>query len=173
MCRFAENADFIGFQLLFQCLIATSSMRVENVFRLFVAILHRLCNLCILVCRTANQGCDGFMIAFVKVIDTCEVAWVSHIHCVGERLERSFRFVNACLKVIIEDVICIICSDKALDWKSHLMSEKCCADISKITRRHTDDEFFILLAQLLLDACIGIEIIESLWKESSHIDGIG
>ena len=73
MSGLQEDANLTWLQLLLQCLIATSSVRIKYILGFIIALLHRVCNLIILICSSADVGSDGIVVALVEVIDAGKV----------------------------------------------------------------------------------------------------
>ena len=101
----------------------------------------------------------------------CEVARVPDIHGIGYCLYRRSRLVSAGLEVFQEYVVPVVCRNEPPDRKPHPPCYEPCRDIAEIPAR--DTEHHVLRLPFAFQLCIGIEIVESLRKESCHIYGIG
>ena len=58
-----------------------------------------------------------------------------------------------------------------MDGQSHLMTEESGCDVAEVSAGHADHQ--LVCQSLLLHACIGVEVVESLRQESCHIDRVG
>ena len=141
MSRLAEYTHFARFQILFQCTIATSSVRIQYISRLSVTLAHRFLNLLVIVGGTTNQVGYTMMrcllsqlIVFrIKVQDTGKVRWVANVHCIGQSLYAGLRLILTALQIIIKHIIRVVSSNKALDRQSHLVTEQSRTDIAEVT----------------------------------------
>ena len=82
----AEDTDLARLQSVLQGLVAASSVGVEDVARLLVAATHGVGNLLVAIGGTADERADLLVTLAVEVVDAGEVAGVTNIHGVGQRL---------------------------------------------------------------------------------------
>ena len=76
-----EDTHFAFFKLLLKSAVATSTVRVEDIACLFVALAHRLLDLLVAIGRATNKRGDALVCLFwrqlailaVEIDDACEV----------------------------------------------------------------------------------------------------
>ena len=83
-------------------------MRVELITCLCETPLHGLCNLLVGISGTTDVLANGFVALAIEVEDASEVAWVAHIHRIGNGLLAWLWLITACLQVVVEDVVGIV-----------------------------------------------------------------
>ena len=171
MCCLAEHTCLAILQQVLQRLIAACAVRVENVARLLIALLHGSTYLLVLVCSAADETGDSLVAALIEVIYAGKVAWVTHVHSIGQGLLRWLRIILACLQVVVKNVVGIVGSNETLYRQSHGVAEEGCTDVAEVTAWHTHHHVVSLTESL--HAGIGIEVIECLWQETCHIDRVG
>ena len=146
-------------------------MWVQDIPVLIEAPAHCLAYILIREC------CAGYMLfyhvvtAVVKVVNARKVARISHIHCICYCLHACLGLVFACFKIVVENIILIVCGNKALYGEPHLLPEKCCGDISEVAAGHAHHE--IVSKPLLFHPRISIEVIECLRQKARHVYGVG
>ena len=90
-------------------------MRVELITCLCEALSHGLCNLLVGISGTADVLTNGFVTLAIEVEDACEVAWVAHIHRIGNGLNAWLWLIMACLQIVVEDVVGVIGGNETVD----------------------------------------------------------
>ena len=83
---FTEDADLARFQSVLESLVATCSVRIEDVPCLLIALAHGLADLLVTISGTADERANFLMTLSIEVVDASEVAGVSDIHGVSQRL---------------------------------------------------------------------------------------
>ena len=138
---------------------------------LFVAVVKRLLDLLVGV-GAARNLCGNLLVRFVvKSKNAGKVARVTHVHCIGDGLDRWFRRVNTRLEVLIENVVFVVGCDETADRHSHPFAEESSRDISEVSGWNADDD--IVFLPQLVELCYSIEVVECLREETSHVDGVG
>ena len=72
------------------------------------------------------------VILTVEIDDTGEVRGIAYIHCICQSLHAGLGLVLARLQIFIDDIICIVGSNEALDGQAHRMTEQSGTDIPEI-----------------------------------------
>ena len=128
----AEDTDFARLQSVFQGLIATGSVGVEDIARLLIAAAHGGGNLLVAVGGTADERADLLVTLAVEVVDAGEVRGVADIHGICQGLNRGARVVLAGLQILVEHVVGIVGSDEALDGQAHLVADEGSTDVAEV-----------------------------------------
>ena len=84
--RFEKDTCLSGLQLLLQCAITASTVRVEDIARGSVATFHALANHGVGISRSADDGLDGPMITVEEGRNAGEVRGGAYVHGVGQGL---------------------------------------------------------------------------------------
>ena len=145
-------------QQVFECLVAASPVRVENIPVGLVALLYRLADLSVIVCSTANILAYRFVGLAVQVQNAGEIAGVSHIHRVGKSRNRRARRVNSGIEVLQENIVAVVGGNESFDRQSHTFSEQTGCYVAEIPARYANNHVLVLSASLQLR--IGIKIVE-------------
>ena len=175
MGGFQEEPGFICFKcILYQCLIAAGTVRVEQIAVVFIYVSD--CILDIFVGEAVAVDPLAYLLMFITVAveqihDTGKVAWIAYIHCVGDGGNGRTRRINTRIQIFQEYVVAIIGCDEVLDRQSHPTGEKAGGDISEVTAGDGDHQ--VVGLTYLVQLGIRIEVIERLRKETGYVDGVG
>ena len=97
MSCFQEQADFSFFQFFSQRTVSACSVRIEQITRFFIHLLHRFTYLFISIGFTADFRSNGIVTTFVQIQYPGKITGVAYIHSIGNSSHRRTRTILSCL----------------------------------------------------------------------------
>ena len=124
MSSFEENTHFAFLQTLAKRTITHCTMRVAKIACFLVGSTDALSNLLVGIGASTDIGTNGSVVFLIQVVNTSEVRRVAHVHRICNGLNGRTRIVFACLQIIVEDVVGIVCGNETLHRKSHTLAKE-------------------------------------------------